>query len=64
MEDSRKEKREKAFFSLHSFETVKRQREDYFVSLRKKNRSNRFKANRQIKGKSMIDLKDVRQAGL
>ena len=49
MEDLRKDKREKAFFSLPSFDFVKRQREEYLVSLRKKNRNNKFNANRNLR---------------
>jgi len=48
MEDSRKEKREKEFFALPNFNDTKKQREGYYVSLRKKKRSDIFMEKRKI----------------
>lgn len=49
MEDTRKEKREKSFFALPDFTNVKKQRENYLVSLRKKKRTEMFMAKRNLK---------------
>ena len=54
MEDTRKEKREQEFFSLPNFETVKKKREEFLVSLRKKKKLEKFNLAR--KQKSMQNL--------
>lgn len=49
MEDLRKEKREKSFFSLPDFQIVKKRRENFLVSLRKKKKQEKFTEARLLR---------------